>query len=43
MKFDWATSSDGYITCRISKEGYAAAIVEEMGLSAANKSPLITP
>jgi hypothetical protein len=27
----------------LSQEGYAAAIVEEMGLSAANKSPLMTP
>lgn len=31
------------VTCRISQEGYAAAIVEEMGLSNANKSPLMTP
>jgi hypothetical protein len=38
MKFDWVTSSYGSIT-----EGYAAAIVEEMGLTAANKSPLMTP
>jgi hypothetical protein len=43
MKFDWSTSSDGSVSCRISQEGYAAAIVEEMGLSQANKSPLMTP
>jgi hypothetical protein len=27
----------------LSQEGYAAATVEEMGLSSANKSPLMTP
>lgn len=43
MKFDWHTSSDGSVSCRISQEGYADAIVAEMGLSNANKSPLMTP
>jgi hypothetical protein len=43
MKFDWHHSSDGSVHCRISQEGYAASIVEEMGLSNANKSPLMTP
>jgi hypothetical protein len=43
MKFNWHTSSDGSVTCRISQEGYAAAIVDEMGLSTANKSPQVTP
>jgi hypothetical protein len=43
MKFDWSHSSDGSVNCRISQEGYAAAIVEDMGLSSANKSPLMTP
>ena len=27
----------------LSQEGYAAAIVDEMGLSSANKSPLMMP
>jgi len=31
------------VSCPLSKEGYAAAIAEEMGLSNANKSPLMTP
>jgi hypothetical protein len=43
MKFDWNTLPDGSVNCRISQEGYAAAIVEEMGLSNANKTPLMTP
>jgi hypothetical protein len=43
MKFDWHTSSDGSITCRISQEGYADAIASDMGLSNANKSPMMTP
>jgi hypothetical protein len=43
MKFDWHTSSDGSVTCRIYQEGYAATIVEEMGLSMANKCPQMTP
>jgi hypothetical protein len=43
MKFDWNHSSDGSVSCRISQEGYAAAIVEDMGLSHVNKSPLMTP
>jgi len=43
MKFDWVHSSNGSIQCRISQEGYAAAIVDEMGLSQADKSPLMTP
>jgi len=43
MKFDWVHSSNGSIQCRISQEGNAAAIVDEMGLSQANKSPLMTP
>jgi hypothetical protein len=42
MKFDWSTSSDGSVNCHISQEGYAAAIVKEMGLSQANTSPPIT-
>jgi hypothetical protein len=41
IKFDWNTSSDGSVTCQISQEGYAAAIVEKMGQSNANKTPLI--
>jgi hypothetical protein len=43
MKFDWSHSKDGTISCRISQEGYAATIANEMGLSTANKSPLMTP
>jgi hypothetical protein len=43
MKFDWSTLSDGSVNCRISQEGYAAGIIEEMGLSQANRSPLMTP
>ncbi len=43
MKFDWNHHSDGSVGCRISQEGYAATIVEEMGLTHANKSPLMTP
>jgi hypothetical protein len=43
MKFDWNTLSDGSVICHISQEGCAAAIVEEMGLSNANKTPLMTP
>jgi hypothetical protein len=35
--------SGWYGTCRLSQEGYAAAIVDEMGLSNANKSPMMTP
>jgi hypothetical protein len=41
IKFDWNKASDGSISCRLSQEGYAAAIVEDMGLSATNKSPLM--
>ncbi len=43
IKFDWHRFPDGTVSCRLSQEGYAAAIVEEMGLSSANKSPLMTP
>jgi hypothetical protein len=43
IKFDWHPSSDGTISCRLSQEGYAAAIVEEMGLSSTNKCPMMTP
>jgi len=43
IKFDWHRSSDGTLTCRLSQEGYASAIVEEMGLSSANKCPMMTP
>jgi len=43
MKFDWSHSPDGDVTCRLSQEGYAAAIVKEMGLSNASKKPLMTP
>ena len=42
-KFDWSRTSDGNVHCRLSQEGYAATIVEEMGLSNANKTPLMTP
>jgi hypothetical protein len=43
MRFDWNHSSDGSVSCRISQEGFAAAIVDDMGLTHANKSPLMTP
>lgn len=43
MKFDWKTLPDGSVNCCISQEGYAAAIVEEMGIFTANKTPLVTP
>jgi len=43
IKFDWHRFLDGTITCRLSQEGYASAIVEEMGLSSANKCPMMTP
>lgn len=43
MNFDWNTCSDGSVSYRISQEGYAAAIIEEMELSNANKFPLMTP
>ncbi len=43
MKFDWSHSSNGDVHCRLSQEGYAATIVDEMGLSGANKNPLMTP
>jgi len=43
MKFDWSHSSNGDVHCRLSQEGYAATIVEEMGLSGANKNLLMTP
>ncbi len=43
MKFDWSHISDGNVHCHLSQEGYAATIVEEMGLTNANKSPLMTP
>jgi hypothetical protein len=43
IEFDWHRFSDGTLTCRLSQEGYASAIVEEMGLSSANKCPMMTP
>jgi hypothetical protein len=43
MKFDWHTSSTGRTSCHLSQEGYVATIVEAMGLTHANKSPLMTP
>jgi hypothetical protein len=43
IKFDWNRSSYGSLSYRSSQEGFAAAIVEEMGLLMANKSPLMTP
>jgi len=43
IKFDWLKSPDGSTACRLSQEGYAATIVEEMGLSSATKCPLMTP
>jgi hypothetical protein len=43
IKFDWKKDDAGNVSCELSQEGYAAAILEEMGLSAANKSPLMTP
>jgi hypothetical protein len=42
-KFFWSRTSDGNVHCQLSQEGYAATIVEEMGLSNANKTPLMTP
>jgi len=42
IKFDWHHSSDGTLTCCLSQEGYASAIVDEMGLSSANKCPMVT-
>ncbi len=43
IKFDWHKFPDGTISCRLSQEGYTAAIVKEMGLTHANKGPLMTP
>jgi len=43
LKFDWPFSTDANVRCRISQECYAVTIVEEMGLSNANKSPLTSP
>jgi hypothetical protein len=43
IKFDWHKFPDGTVFCRLSQEGYAAAMVKKMGLSSANKSPLMTP
>ena len=43
IKFNWHRFSDATITCCLSQEGYASAIVEEMGLSSANKCPMMTP
>jgi hypothetical protein len=43
MKFDWTQQQDGNVVCRISQEGYAATIANELGLSSANKNPLMTP
>ena len=33
IKFDWSRHSNGNVQCHISQEGYAVAIVKEMGLS----------
>jgi hypothetical protein len=35
--FDWHCSSDKSVDCHESQNGYAAAILEEMGLENANK------
>jgi hypothetical protein len=43
LKFDWIRGDDGHVDCRISQEAYANSVVEEMGLSNANTSPLMTP
>jgi hypothetical protein len=43
IKFDWKKDDNGSVSCRLSQEGYAAAIVDEMGLSSTNKSPLMMP
>jgi hypothetical protein len=43
MKFDWSHLNDGSVQCRISQEGYTATIAREMGLTTANKNPLMTP
>jgi hypothetical protein len=43
LKFDWLHSADGHIDCRLSQEAYALSIVEEMGLTNANTSTLMTP
>ncbi len=43
MKSDWNHSLDGSANFGLSQEGYAAMIVEEMGLSNANISPFLTP
>jgi len=37
IKFDWHKFLDGTISCRLSQEGYATAIVEKMGLTSANQ------
>jgi hypothetical protein len=43
MKFDWTRQQDGNAICRISQEGYVTTIANELGLSSANKNPLMTP
>jgi len=43
LKFDWFKSSTGDVDCRISQEAYANIIAQELGLSQANTSPLMTP
>jgi hypothetical protein len=43
IKFDWHKATNVSVSCSLSQEGYAATIVEEMGLSSAMKSPLMTP
>jgi len=43
LKFDWIISPNGDVDCRISQEAYANSIVDELGLSQANVSPLMTP
>jgi hypothetical protein len=43
MKFDWSYQNDGTLHCRISQEGYATTIANEMGLSSVNQNPLMTP
>ena len=40
LKFDWLRSDDGHVDCRISQEVNVHAIVNELGLSLANISPI---
>jgi hypothetical protein len=43
IKFDWTVSTSGDVDCRLSQEAYAATIVDELGLSAANANSHATP